>query len=89
MRNGVAGFSHPVSTCAMSPQGAKHGVVDPDLRLKGAEGLRVVDASILVRFVLVISSFPMTDDGFSVADYSCSSHTGFSLRDCRESIRFD
>lgn len=48
MRNGVVGFSHPVSTCAMSPRGAKHGVVDPDLRLKGAEGLRIVDASVLV-----------------------------------------
>jgi choline dehydrogenase-like flavoprotein len=48
MRNTLAGFSHPVSTCAMSPRGASHGVVDPDLRLKGVEGLRVVDASILV-----------------------------------------
>ncbi|KXN91125.1 Choline dehydrogenase, mitochondrial [Leucoagaricus sp. SymC.cos] len=47
MRNSLAGFSHPVSTCAMSPKGASHGVVDPDLRLKGAKGLRVVDASVL------------------------------------------
>lgn len=48
MRNGLATFSHPVATCAMSPRGANHGVVDPDLRLKGADGIRVVDASILV-----------------------------------------
>lgn len=37
---------HPVSTAAMSPFGADYGVVDPDLRVKGASGLRIVDASI-------------------------------------------
>ncbi|KAJ3576548.1 hypothetical protein NP233_g361 [Leucocoprinus birnbaumii] len=47
MKNSLAGFSHPVSTCAMSPKGANHGVVDPDLLVKGVSGLRVVDASIL------------------------------------------
>lgn len=52
VRNGLATFSHPVSTCAMSPRGANYGVVDPDLRLKGADGIRVVDASILVRVFL-------------------------------------
>ncbi|KAK7051484.1 hypothetical protein VNI00_004458 [Paramarasmius palmivorus] len=38
--------AHPVSTAAMSPVNASWGVVDPDLRIKGATGLRVVDASI-------------------------------------------
>ncbi len=32
----------------MSPVGANFGVVDPDLLLKGAVGVRVVDASIFV-----------------------------------------
>lgn len=41
-------FYHPVSTARMSPKGAKFGVVDPDLRVKGASGLRVADASVLV-----------------------------------------
>ncbi|KAJ7693354.1 aryl-alcohol oxidase-like protein [Mycena rosella] len=38
---------HPVGTAAMSPWGARYGVVDPDLRVKGLTGLRVVDASVL------------------------------------------
>ncbi|KAJ7239420.1 aryl-alcohol oxidase [Mycena haematopus] len=32
----------------MSPKGASFGVVDPDLLVKGASGLRIADASILV-----------------------------------------
>ncbi|KAH6912227.1 hypothetical protein BKA70DRAFT_829049 [Coprinopsis sp. MPI-PUGE-AT-0042] len=40
-------FGHAVSTAAMSPRGAKKGVVDPDLKVKGVAGLRVVDASVM------------------------------------------
>ncbi|TFK33728.1 aryl-alcohol-oxidase from pleurotus Eryingii [Crucibulum laeve] len=38
---------HPVGTAAMSPRGSSHGVVDPDLLVKGVVGLRVVDLSVL------------------------------------------
>ncbi|KAJ7187861.1 alcohol oxidase [Mycena filopes] len=37
---------HPVGTAAMAAVDASYGVVDPDLRVKGLRGLRVVDASV-------------------------------------------
>ncbi|KLO19189.1 aryl-alcohol oxidase-like protein [Schizopora paradoxa] len=45
-RQAIVTIFHPTSTARMSPVGANFGVVDPDLLLKGADGLRVVDASI-------------------------------------------
>lgn len=42
---------HALGTASMSPKGAQWGVVDPDLKVKGAEGLRIADASILVSIV--------------------------------------
>lgn len=52
VRNNAVSFFHPVSTSSMSPKGAQYGVVDPDLLVKGVEGLRIVDASVIVRVLL-------------------------------------
>jgi len=38
---------HAVGTASMSAKNSKNGVVDPDLRVKGVSGLRVVDASVM------------------------------------------
>lgn len=48
IRNVTTASAHLVSTASMSPYGASWGVVDPDLRVKGTRGLRVIDASVLV-----------------------------------------
>ncbi|KAF4616043.1 hypothetical protein D9613_011414 [Agrocybe pediades] len=37
---------HPIGTATMTKAGASWGVVDPNLKLKGAEGIRIVDASV-------------------------------------------
>ncbi|KAG7445363.1 pyranose dehydrogenase [Guyanagaster necrorhizus] len=47
IRNGTASLFHPVGSASMSPVNADWGVVDPDLVLKGAKGVRIVDASVL------------------------------------------
>ncbi|HEY3752884.1 MAG TPA: GMC family oxidoreductase N-terminal domain-containing protein [Pseudonocardiaceae bacterium] len=40
---------HPVGTCAMGT--GEHAVVDPELRVRGVAGLRVVDASVMPKIV--------------------------------------
>ncbi|KXN82733.1 Oxygen-dependent choline dehydrogenase [Leucoagaricus sp. SymC.cos] len=49
IRNSTGTASHGIGTSAMSPRGAKNGVVDPDLRVKGLSGLRIVDAGVIPR----------------------------------------
>ncbi|KAK7005885.1 mitochondrial choline dehydrogenase [Favolaschia claudopus] len=46
IRENAGTIYHPVGTASMSPKGAKWGVVDPDLKVKGLSGLRIVDLSI-------------------------------------------
>ena len=48
LRQTAVTIFHPTSTARMSPANASWGVADPQLRVKGVHGLRVVDASVLV-----------------------------------------
>lgn len=66
---------HPFGSAAMSPKGASHGVVDPNLLVKGVSGLRVVDASILVSQVLRSFVFLLT----SLISPSFLLHTQLSM----------
>ncbi|KAJ7148659.1 aryl-alcohol oxidase [Mycena crocata] len=47
MRETVVSALHPTGSAAMSPKHAAWGVVDPDLLLKGATGIRIIDASVM------------------------------------------
>jgi choline dehydrogenase-like flavoprotein len=51
IRSGAATTWHIVGTAAMSAHNASYGVVNPDLRVKGVTGLRIVDLSVLVRYL--------------------------------------
>lgn len=50
VRDNVFTFYHPLGTCAMLPK-KDGGVVDPQLRVYGVQGLRVVDASVIPMMV--------------------------------------
>jgi 5-(hydroxymethyl)furfural/furfural oxidase len=47
IRHNVAGTFHPVGTCRMGGTGDRDAVTDPSGRVYGADGLRVIDASIM------------------------------------------
>ncbi|KAF5351053.1 hypothetical protein D9756_008210 [Leucocoprinus leucothites] len=47
IRNTAVTAWHASGTAKMSPKNVDWGVVDPDLRVKGVKGLRVIDASIM------------------------------------------
>lgn len=51
IRNTAITVHHPLGTCAMGPASDPMAVVDPELRVHGTEGLRVVDASVMPRAV--------------------------------------
>lgn len=48
IRSRAFSYLHGVGSASMSPRDASWGVVDPEFRVKGTKGLRVVDASVIV-----------------------------------------
>jgi choline dehydrogenase/4-pyridoxate dehydrogenase len=47
IRATAATAHHPLGTCRMGPDGDPLAVVDPELRVRGVGGLRIVDASVM------------------------------------------
>jgi choline dehydrogenase-like flavoprotein len=51
IRNHADTIYHPVGTCRMGPDGDPMAVVDAQLRVRGVQALRVIDASVMPQVV--------------------------------------
>lgn len=81
IRSQATAYLHSVGSASMSPRGLSWGVVDPDFRVKGVSGLRVVDASVIVsRFVSIAA--PLTMMYYSSAIHSEWTHASSSVWVC-------
>lgn len=68
VRNACVGVWHPSSSCRMGPPGDPLAVTDDAARVRGVEGLRVVDASIFPHIPSGNLNFPVMMAAEKIAD---------------------
>ena len=64
---------HPVGTCKMGPASDVNAVVDSELRVRGIDSLRVIDASIMPTLISANTNAPVIMIGEKGADFILSS----------------
>ena len=71
IRNNCSTLFHPVDTAKMGPASDSMAVVDQYCRVRGVEGLRVVDASVMPNIVRANTNLTCIMIGERVADWMC------------------
>ena len=67
-RNNGATIFHPTGTCQMGPDDQANAVLDPQLRVRGVQGLRVVDCSAMPTLVSGNTNWPAVMMGEKASD---------------------